>query len=109
MEQIFRTDLNGMLAFARVVQTGFTTAAADLGMPKSIVSRKLTELETRIGVGGAARVDIGGLRRKTGRARNEAPLARRRTRRAHASAPDGPLPVEQRRVVDLDGGRGRAR
>ena len=39
-----------MLVFARVVQAGsFTTAAAQLGMPKSTVSRKVTELEERLG------------------------------------------------------------
>ena len=38
-----------MLVFARVVQAGsFTTAAAELGMPKSTVSRKVTELEERL-------------------------------------------------------------
>jgi DNA-binding transcriptional LysR family regulator len=42
-------DLNEMLVFARVAQVGsFTTAAADLGMPKSTVSRKVTELEARL-------------------------------------------------------------
>lgn len=42
-------DLNEILVFARVVQTGsFTTAAAELGMPKSTVSRKVTELEERL-------------------------------------------------------------
>ena len=38
-----------MLVFARVVQAGsFTAAAAELGMPKSTVSRKVTELEERL-------------------------------------------------------------
>jgi DNA-binding transcriptional LysR family regulator len=42
-------DLNEMVVFARVVQTGsFTTAAAELRMPKSTVSRKVTELEARL-------------------------------------------------------------
>ena len=43
-------DLNEIMVFARVVQAGsFTTAAAELGMPKSTVSRKVTELEARLG------------------------------------------------------------
>ena len=42
-------DLNEMLVFARVVQAGsFTAAAATLGMPKSTVSRKVSELEERL-------------------------------------------------------------
>jgi DNA-binding transcriptional LysR family regulator len=42
-------DLNEILVFARVVQTGsFTAAAAALGMPKSSVSRKVSELEERL-------------------------------------------------------------
>jgi DNA-binding transcriptional LysR family regulator len=42
-------DLNEILVFARVVQAGsFTIAAAELGMPKSTVSRKVSELETRL-------------------------------------------------------------
>src|SRR5216683_394481 len=42
-------DLNEILVFARVVKAGsFTTAAAELGMPKSTVSRKVTELEERL-------------------------------------------------------------
>src|SRR5467141_5262463 len=42
-------DVNEMLVFARVVQAGsFTTAAARLGMPKSTVSRKVSELEERL-------------------------------------------------------------
>src|SRR5882757_7521044 len=42
-------DLNAMLVFARVVQTGsFTAAASSLDMPKSTVSRKVTELEERL-------------------------------------------------------------
>jgi DNA-binding transcriptional LysR family regulator len=42
-------DLNEIVVFARVVQTGsFTAAAAALGMPKSSVSRKVSELEERL-------------------------------------------------------------
>jgi len=42
-------DLNEMLVFARVVQAGsFTVAAAVLGMPKSTVSRKVSDLEERL-------------------------------------------------------------
>src|SRR5215469_7821903 len=49
MEQYRAVDLNEMLVFARVAQAGsFTTAAADLGMPKSTVSRKVTDLEARL-------------------------------------------------------------
>jgi DNA-binding transcriptional LysR family regulator len=43
-------DLNEMLVFARVAQAGsFTTAAAALAMPKSTVSRKVSDLEARLG------------------------------------------------------------
>jgi DNA-binding transcriptional LysR family regulator len=42
-------DLNEILVFARVVHAGsFTAAAAELGMPKSTVSRKVSELEERL-------------------------------------------------------------
>ena len=42
-------DLNEILVFARVVQNGsFTGAAAQLDMPKSTVSRKVSELEERL-------------------------------------------------------------
>jgi DNA-binding transcriptional LysR family regulator len=42
-------DLNEILVFARVVQAGsFTAAAAALGMPKSTVSRKVSDLEERL-------------------------------------------------------------
>src|SRR6266849_6509174 len=42
-------DLNEILVFARVVQAGsFTSAAAELGMPKSSVSRKVSDLEERL-------------------------------------------------------------
>ena len=42
-------DLNEVLVFARVVQAGsFTTAAKALGMPKSTVSRKVSDLEERL-------------------------------------------------------------
>src|SRR3954464_13847500 len=44
------TDLNEILVFARVVATGsFTAAAAALRMPKSTVSRKVSDLEARLG------------------------------------------------------------
>jgi DNA-binding transcriptional LysR family regulator len=42
-------DLNEIVVFARVVQAGsFTIAAAQLGMPKSTVSRKVSDLEERL-------------------------------------------------------------
>jgi DNA-binding transcriptional LysR family regulator len=42
-------DLNELLVFARVVEAGgFTAAAAALGMPKSTVSRKVSDLEERL-------------------------------------------------------------
>ena len=44
------TDLNELLIFTRVVQTqSFTAAARVLGMPKSSVSRKISDLEDRLG------------------------------------------------------------
>jgi DNA-binding transcriptional LysR family regulator len=44
-------DLNEIRVFARVVQSrSFTAAARDLQMPKSTVSRKVTDLEERLGV-----------------------------------------------------------
>ncbi|CCQ72401.1 HTH transcriptional regulator, LysR [Magnetospira sp. QH-2] len=44
-------DLNEMVIFARVVEAGSITGAAKmLGVPKSTVSRRLAELESRIGV-----------------------------------------------------------
>jgi DNA-binding transcriptional LysR family regulator len=44
-------DLNDMMVFARVVQAGsFTAAARRLRMPKSTVSRKVSDLEERLGV-----------------------------------------------------------
>jgi DNA-binding transcriptional LysR family regulator len=43
-------DLNELFVFAKVVQAGsFVRAARDLGMPKSTVSRRVFELETRLG------------------------------------------------------------
>src|SRR5258708_11462397 len=43
-------DLNELLVFTRVVQAGsFTAAAKSLKMPKSSVSRKVYELEQRVG------------------------------------------------------------
>src|SRR5882672_1218400 len=42
-------DLNEIVVFARVVQAGsFTAAAAELGMPKSSVSKKVSDLEERL-------------------------------------------------------------
>jgi DNA-binding transcriptional LysR family regulator len=44
-------DLNEAAVFARVVQDGsFTKAAQSLGIPKSTVSRRVAELEARVGV-----------------------------------------------------------
>lgn len=44
-------DLNEILVFCRVAQAGsFTAAARVLGLPKSTVSRKIQDLETRLGV-----------------------------------------------------------
>jgi DNA-binding transcriptional LysR family regulator len=43
-------DLNEIFVFAKVVQAGsFVRAARQLGMPKSTVSRKLCDLEARLG------------------------------------------------------------
>src|SRR4030095_17047049 len=42
-------DLNEIMVFTRVVQAGsFTKAAAELAMPASTVSRKVSELEERL-------------------------------------------------------------
>lgn len=44
-------DLNEILVFTRVVEAqGFTAAARRLGLPKSTVSRKVAQLEKRLGV-----------------------------------------------------------
>jgi DNA-binding transcriptional LysR family regulator len=44
-------DLNEIVVFARVVETrSFTAAAQQLGLPKSTVSRKVAQLEERLGV-----------------------------------------------------------
>jgi DNA-binding transcriptional LysR family regulator len=43
-------DLNEIVVFSRVVHSGsFTAAARELGMPKSTVSRKVSDLEERLG------------------------------------------------------------
>ena len=44
-------DLNDIVVFTKVVETrSFTSAAEALGLPKSTVSRKLAQLEERLGV-----------------------------------------------------------
>src|SRR5690554_3668946 len=44
-------DLNEMAIFVHVVKAGsFTKAAKNLSLPKSTVSRKITQLEERLGV-----------------------------------------------------------
>jgi len=44
-------DLNDIVVFAKVVETrSFTAAAEQLGLPKSTVSRRLAQLEERLGV-----------------------------------------------------------
>ena len=44
-------DINELLIFAKVVQHGsFTIAGRELSLPKSTISRKLSELEARLGV-----------------------------------------------------------
>src|SRR5216684_1452703 len=48
--QSLQMDLNELLVFTRVVQAGsFTAAARRLKMPKSSVSRKVSDLEERVG------------------------------------------------------------
>jgi DNA-binding transcriptional LysR family regulator len=45
------TDLNDILVFAKVVESrSFTAAGKLLGMPRSTVSRRITQLEKRLGV-----------------------------------------------------------
>src|SRR4051794_29986283 len=44
-------DLNAVWVFTKVVQTGsFSAAARQLGMPKSTVSMRVSQLEARLGV-----------------------------------------------------------
>jgi DNA-binding transcriptional LysR family regulator len=46
-----KVDLNQLVIFAKVVETGsFTAAGRQLGLPKSTVSRKIAQLEERFGV-----------------------------------------------------------
>jgi DNA-binding transcriptional LysR family regulator len=46
-----KTDLNQIVIFAKVVETrSFTAAGRALGLPKSTVSRKVAQLEERLGV-----------------------------------------------------------
>jgi len=51
MEQNLPFDLDALLVFGKVVESrSLSKAAALLGMPKSTVSRKLTKLETDLGI-----------------------------------------------------------
>ncbi|TPQ28573.1 helix-turn-helix domain-containing protein, partial [Cupriavidus pinatubonensis] len=44
-------DMNDTLVFLKVVESGsFTAAADDLRLPKTTVSRRVRELEQRLGV-----------------------------------------------------------
>lgn len=46
-----KTDLNQLVIFSKVVEThSFTAAGRALGLPKSTVSRKIAQLEDRLGV-----------------------------------------------------------
>ncbi|MFV8753465.1 LysR family transcriptional regulator [Nannocystaceae bacterium ST9] len=46
-----KTDLNQLVIFAKVVETrSFTAAGRALGLPKSTISRKVAQLEERLGV-----------------------------------------------------------
>ncbi|WP_252032281.1 LysR family transcriptional regulator [Vibrio sp. SCSIO 43135] len=46
-----RYDINDMMVFATVVETGsFTAAAESMGLPKSNISRKVSRLESELGV-----------------------------------------------------------
>src|SRR3954466_3410795 len=50
VEQSREMDLNELVVFAKVAHVGsFTRAARELSMPKSTVSRKVSELEERLG------------------------------------------------------------
>ena len=51
MEQNLPFDLDALLVFGKVVENrSLSRAAALLGMPKSTVSRKLTKLESDLGI-----------------------------------------------------------
>ena len=51
MEQNLSFDLDALLVFGKVVESrSLSKAAALLGMPKSTVSRKLTKLESDLGI-----------------------------------------------------------
>jgi DNA-binding transcriptional LysR family regulator len=88
------TDLDDLLAFVQVAETGsFANAAARMGLSKSIVSRRVARLEEGLGVKLLTRTATGALRTATGEeffARSAAILADlAAAREAAASAASG--------------------
>jgi hypothetical protein len=81
-------DLNEILVFAKVVQAGsFIAASRELDMPKSTVSRKVSDLEERLGARLLQRTaELPELDRGKGNKIIEIPKAKRGTERVVAIA-----------------------